>query len=52
MPNGGSHAADLTIFAFDEFQTKPAGRDSLSKANWRDAGRNFGLGIEKPGAAR
>jgi hypothetical protein len=47
----GSHAADLAVFALDQFQSEPAGWNCFAKANWRIAGWHVRLRIEKPRAA-
>ena len=50
VADGGGHAADLAVFAFDEFEADPAVGHAFPKADGRDAGRDFGLGFEQPGA--
>lgn len=52
MTDGGGHAADLPIFAFQQFQSDPAGRDGFAEADGRIARRDLRLRIENPGAAR
>jgi hypothetical protein len=49
--DGGSHAANLPVFTFDEFESDPTGGDGFAETDWRSARRNFGLGFENPGAA-
>jgi hypothetical protein len=51
VADGGSHAADLTVFAFGEFQTKPAGWNGFAETNGWCAGLDFWLGIKEPGTA-
>ena len=51
MADGGGHAADLAVLAFEQFQGDPAGGHGLAEADGRVARGNLRLRIEDPGAA-
>lgn len=51
VANGSGHSSDLAVFAFNQFQFKPARRNRFTKANGRIAGRDVRLWIKKPCAA-
>jgi hypothetical protein len=48
MPDGGGHAADLAVFALDEFKSKPDGGNAFAGANGGMARRDVGLWFEQP----
>src|SRR5438552_13158416 len=52
VPNGRGHAPDLVVFALDQFQTQPAGRNGFAMTDRNFAGWNFRLRLQNPGAAR
>jgi hypothetical protein len=49
--DGGGHAADLAVLAFDEGEFEPGGGDGLALADGWDAGRMGWHGIEHAGLA-
>lgn len=51
MTDGGGHASDLAIAAFDEFEFDPAVGDVLAKADGRIARGDDRLGIEERDSA-
>lgn len=51
MVDGGGHAADLTVAAFDEFEFEPAVGDVLPESDGGIPGWDDGLGIEEGDAA-
>src|SRR6266481_4759 len=48
VTNRSRHAADLAIFAFDQFQSDPARGNCFTKSNWRIARSDIRLWIENP----
>src|SRR5262245_46138759 len=48
MPDGGSHAANLAVLAFDEFKAEPVIRNGFAEADRRVARWNLWLRIERP----
>jgi hypothetical protein len=51
MTDGGGHASDLAVAAFDEFEFDPAVGDVLAKADGRIARGDDRLGIEERDSA-
>ena len=51
MANSGGHFSDLSIFAFDQFESDPRIGNGFSDSDGRITGRKFGLGLEKPSTA-
>jgi len=51
MANSGGHFSDLSIFAFDQFESDPRIGNSFSDSDGRITGRKVGLGLEKPSTA-
>lgn len=51
VADGGGHASDLAVTAFDEFEGDPAIGNGFPHANGRVSGRDCGLGVEQPSAA-
>ncbi len=52
MAHRGRHAADLAVFAFDEFEGEPGVGDVFADADGRIAWRQSGRGIEQARGAR
>ena len=48
MANSGGHFSDLSIFAFDQFESDPRIGNSFSDSDGRITGRKVGLGIDEP----
>jgi hypothetical protein len=46
MTNGGSHAADLPVLAFDELQREPASWNVFAETDWGIPRRDFWLWID------
>ncbi len=48
VANSGGHFTDLSIFAFDQFESDPRIGNGFSDPDGRIAGRKFGLGLKEP----